>query len=806
MLIGTDGGGFSIVNVRDMQWQTYTHQNAGISNNKIWGVESDSQGNIWLGHYMGGASMLSKQIRNFHTIIGSDTSRYLSFPLVTAILKDKNNFLWIANDENGLLKTKGNKLIKEYRNELNANFEYGFDAVISLFEDSEGTLWIGTYKGGVSYLKNGKFHNLKHDTSNIASIPTNDIRAIAEDRNGDIWIATHGQGVCKLKRDRTGADLFLKTQLQENFHLNSDWCWDMEVGSDNILWICTSWGLEAFDIDNNKMLNKEIERDLNGYEFTWMNSVDCLEDGNVAITCRSGAYIYNPALRHVKKVTFPVLGFDPVSAVEDKNIIWFAGLKGIAKYNRDDTTCFFFNSQDGLQGDQFMKKSSFMDSDGYVYFGGTNGISYFHPDEININYLPPKVLFTQLQLINKEVSIDSEKSPLHTNINFQDKVRFTHDQNIFRICFAAQNYIQSERNEYKYKLKGFDETWQICNFSPEAVYMNLEPGDYTLLVQASNNDKVWNRKGAELKIKILPPWWNTIWFRTLMLISIVLTLLGIYNYRVQSIKQYNKKLEQKVAERTHEISMLAEELKAQNDQLQDKKEELTQINYTKDKFFSIIAHDLKNPMGVIIGFADLLNKSFDKYTEDKKKKFIETIANSSKNLLALLENLLEWSRSQSGRMPFEPKLININEVINENITTLKHHAKKKDISLNYHSENNTVAYADYNMINTVLRNLTSNAIKFTPHGGQINYSISELNNSIKISIQDSGIGMNEDQLQALFRIDKNNSTKGTDSEAGTGLGLILCKEFIDKHNGEIWAESTKGEGSTFNIVLPISHL
>ena len=231
--------------------------------------------------------------------------------------------------------------------------------------------------------------------------------------------------------------------------------------------------------------------------------------------------------------------------------------------------------------------------------------------------------------------------------------------------------------------------------------------------------------------------------------------------------------------------------------------ELKDLNATKDKFFSIIAHDLKNPFNTLMGFSELMLLNMDAYDKKQISEFINIIHTTSKNAYSLLENLLDWSRSQTGRIEIKPDIINLYSLVEENINLLKGIAGNKNISLINDVNSDTLAYADPNMINTVIRNLISNAIKYTSKGGNVTVS-SEVNGEFAvIHVSDSGIGIKAENIEKLFRIDVNYSTRGTEDEQGTGLGLILCKEFIQKNNGTIGVESTYGEGSRFTFRLPL---
>ncbi|MCF8402508.1 MAG: tetratricopeptide repeat protein [Bacteroidales bacterium] len=235
--------------------------------------------------------------------------------------------------------------------------------------------------------------------------------------------------------------------------------------------------------------------------------------------------------------------------------------------------------------------------------------------------------------------------------------------------------------------------------------------------------------------------------------------------------------------------------------LQSEKQ-LKEANAMKDKFFSIIAHDLKNPFSSILGFANLLYEAYDNFEERQRKNFIKNICEASENTFKLLQNLLEWSRTQTGNIEYRPEKIDINNLVNENISILRTSLKNKNLSVISEIPFNAVAMADENMIKTVVRNLLSNAIKFTKPGGEIKITVVKNEDYFKISVKDNGIGIEKENLAKLFRIDDQYRTIGTLNETGSGIGLLLCKEFVVKNKGEIKAESTKGVGSVFSFTLP----
>lgn len=231
-------------------------------------------------------------------------------------------------------------------------------------------------------------------------------------------------------------------------------------------------------------------------------------------------------------------------------------------------------------------------------------------------------------------------------------------------------------------------------------------------------------------------------------------------------------------------------------------EELRKLNATKDKFFSIIAHDLRSPFNSIMGFSQMLVDKVQDMDREKIEKMARLIYESSKMAMDLLMNLIEWSLSQSGRIEFHPEKIRIADVVKKIEPLFAQAARQKDIGIKIKIPFQQTAYADDVLLETILRNLLSNAIKFTHSGGEVIVSAEEQNSHVIVSVTDSGIGIPKNKLNKLFRIDEAVSTQGTNKEKGTGLGLILCREFVEKHGGKIWAESEKGEGSTFYFSLP----
>ncbi|WP_372795179.1 PAS domain S-box protein, partial [Lutibacter sp.] len=231
--------------------------------------------------------------------------------------------------------------------------------------------------------------------------------------------------------------------------------------------------------------------------------------------------------------------------------------------------------------------------------------------------------------------------------------------------------------------------------------------------------------------------------------------------------------------------------------------QLIKLNADKDRFISILAHDLKSPFNSILGFLDILKENIRTYEIEKTEKFLNIIYTSAKNTFNLLEDILIWARTNSGKLPFEQQKLKLSDCYEDVIKNLELTAKNKNCSINYFSEEEILVFADSNMLDTILRNLISNAIKFTNENGEISVYAEQDNSTAKITVSDNGVGISPDILSKLFDITEKISTEGTVGEKGTGLGLLLCKEFIEKHGGKIWVESELGKGSAFKFTLPL---
>lgn len=791
----------------------------------------DKAKNIWIGTSDEGLSS-STFNKNFNIYNRINPPIILQDERVKSIFEDSDGDLWIGYFIGGLdVVDKSRQNITNFKSLLKNPAEFKISTVFKIFEDSEKNIWIGTHSGGLQkYNKSTKIlTTYLNIPGNPNSISSNDIRDIDEDENGNLWITTHGGGLNKLDKNTEKFVVYRADYVNWSTGMIHDWLHNTLIDNRGNLWISSVDGVSIFNPKLNKFNGfKSVIGDLKSLSHSSVYQVFQDSKNNIWLATKNGLNLFNPKDSSFRKIGINEgLASGTVNAITEDALsnLWISTAKGLSKispYIGDSLSMdnikdkiINFDEQDGLQGNEYYDNSCFKTSEGIIYFGGINGINYFHPNQVENNPIKPLIYITDFKLNNKKVMLNNgndDRLILSKEITHTNEIELNYNENSLGFRFVALNYIKPNKNKYAYKLEGFNKDWQYIDNNNEIDYTNLNPGNYVLRVKAANNDGLWSEKPIELFIHIKPPFWQTWWFRTFIVVAILLIFTTFYQLRTRTLKQYQKVLESKVEERTIEIinknNLLQERQQRIEDQSKELKEsnlKLSELNKVKNRLFSIIGHDLKNPLNAIIGISDVLNSNWEKIERTEIAKLLGHINNSAKGTLGLLNNLLTWARSQSKIIQFNPEPTNINLLVEENKILLKELLKNKNISFENSVKAKKDVFIDQNMIDTVIRNLITNAIKFTPIGGGIKISSKNHNDSmIELIISDTGVGISEKNLLNLFKIDKKFSTLGTEGERGTGLGLVLCKEFIDKHKGRIWVESVLNKGSNFHFTIPVS--
>ncbi|MDI6402465.1 two-component regulator propeller domain-containing protein, partial [Balneolaceae bacterium ANBcel3] len=625
-----------------------------------------------------------------------------------------------------------------------------------------------------------------HDPDDPNSLSDNDIFVIHEDADGMMWVGTNGGGLNRVDPETGSVTRYVADPDDLNSIMNDDVRTIYEDQQGN-LWI-GSYNATLTRMDRDRSLFFHF--DINQGEFFFSAVIqDILEDqqGRLWLATRGGGLkLFDRERREVARsytVNEGLAGNMVHALVEDnQGMIWLTTNNGISRFDPERKAFQNYDDKSGVQRSDFFYGSRLMDRGGYIYFGGFNGFNRFHPDNIRISTEEHPVVFTDFLLYNRSVPIGPD-SPLDRHISLMDTLILPYDATVLTFRYSALNFSVVKGNRFAYMLDGFDDDWNYVGEQRVATYTNLSPGTYTLRVMATNNDGIWAKSPAEITLIITPPFWKTAWFISLSVIVVVLLLFAFYRLRVHAINAKNIELERKVEERTIELS---------------------ESNATKDKLLSIIGHDLNNVAFGMIGFVQLLKDSLEREETEEVKEYTNRLYSATMQFHDLLSDLLTWASSQSGRISHEPEWIQLKDLLEDILTHEESRAMNKKIQMELKLEDEqSRVYADPNMLSIVLRNLINNAVKFTHKGGRIGIWSRKNMEFMEITVEDNGVGMTSQQINDVLKEKKRTSTKGTENERGTGLGLSLCQDFVEKNGGTFRIESEQEKGSRFIFTVPM---
>ncbi len=818
---GSFGNGVFKIDPETLGYKHFVHNPAdpaSIAENSINCIFEDRSGTMWFGSFGAGISILDPQANKFTLFKNNPFNpNSLASSFIWTIFEASDSTIWLGSNAHGI--SCYNQIHKTFshfdHNPLDPT-SLSNSSVRKIYQDSKGRIWIGTDGGGLNLYNpdDRSFTCFLHDPADPTTISDNSVRAIYEDRHGNIWVGTMN-GLNMLKADQQSFKRFITITAEgETTGRNFIYSAIYQDRNDNLWYGTYGGGLCKMDPENGTcIIFSHDPEDPTTISDNIVFSIHEDEMGRFWIGTNSGLNMFYPGTGSFRRfgvneglANEVIYGILP----DDNNFIWLSTNMGIIRFNLETFQVKNFDMHDGLQSNEFNGGAYHRNREGKLYFGGVYGLNVIDPSGIEPVSNVTEVTLTKLEVLGKDVFIadvdleeEFEEDPNRIvefqgefysseNITYMEEIILEYKHRFFSIEFSALNNLQRGKLQYSYIMENLETEWNNAGTRNYVSYANMKAGSYLLKVVAENADGYRSDPPLMLRIIITPPFWRSWWFILLEVLVASSIAVMIYIYLVKSrtnrlLKHQNK-----------QISLA-------NEALRESEKNLMELNATKDKFFSIISHDLKNPFSSLLSISELMVDSFDDADKDDHRAGFRKINQSVKLLLSLLENLLTWSSSQRGKIKCDPVRFNLSKLIQENINLHKLSAEKKGIKLLSPLDDSIYAHGDREMINSVVRNLITNAVKFTDRDKKVEVIVRQKEMDIEVNVVDEGIGITRENMEKLFRIDKKIKSTGTAGEKGTGLGLIICKDFVEKNGGKITVLSKPGEGTTFRFTIPMAN-
>lgn len=725
-------------------------------------IYEDRDGDLWMGNPDG----LHKYDKNTGEVIHYDPAIYSRFRSsnilnkgdrsITAIYEDRGGRLWIGTKWTlNILDKSSGKVAFASRLIQSIHFKF-------IYEDRSETIWVGTTMGLIEYKPHSgivQYH--LSDANSPNTLSNKDINAIFEDHSGNIWVGTAG-GLNRYDRNSQSFTRFLvNRQVAAGLSNNNIIAIAETISNSSVkdtaakgqLWLATLEGIILFDPVNERAVNYTEDNGLAN------NSVVSMMSDN-------------------------------------QNNLWLGTLNGLSRFSPASSVFRNFHHIDGLHDYVFNFGAYHQNREGGMYFGGVNGVTYIHPDSISDASRIPEITLTSLRILDQDI-------PLDTTLAYKRQLSISQQDKVFSIGFATLNYTNIRKNQFAYKLEGFDNDWIYSGNRNKASYTNLSPGEYTFRVKGADPTGAWNETGTSIKIMITPPWWKTGWAYLAYLLFTAGLIYGTLRYQLNRERQ-----------------------RQQRELARVETEKLREIDRLKSRFFANISHEFRTPLTLITGPVEqMLSGQFKGNITEQYRMILR----NGNRLLRLINQLLDISRLEAGRLKLQACETEIVPFLQKVVSAFESLAVQKGIDLSLTAPAGShKAYIDHDKLEKIMNNLLSNACKFTEAGGKIvvqlsvdSYQLTVISdqlsinndrsgdgklttdNCLLITVKDSGIGIDAERLPHIFDRFYQVDDSQTRDQEGSGIGLALTKELVELHYGEITVESTPGRGSTFKVFLPL---
>lgn len=806
--VGSAGEGLFKFNYITEKIEAFTFDKAnhtGIKSNTILNIFEDQLGTLWIGTTNGIDKIIRNNKKFSHILNNKESSSYWENIYVEAIGESKDKRIWIGTMD-ALIEY--NRIIKD------THFYYipqpdmvrKRNRVISIACDNEDNIWTGTNWGIYKFNRQSKLFTKINIKENNKENEIFEIWNIYKDNQGNLWLGTP-EGLIFYNPKSRNYKQFIHDS-KDSTSISSNKVGAMLQDNDGFLWIATQNGINKLNIKNSKF--ERYTHDPNNPNSISNNLVFFIHEdkkSNLWIGTGDGLNIFNKKSKIFTcyKIPGSKANNNINGILEDKKgNLWLCTKNDISKFNPTTKAFKVYDYKDGIQI-EYSGSDCFKSSEGELMFGGINGVTTFFADSIVDNTEVPSIAITDFKVFNKSI-IPGKKSPLKEQIFTSKEIILNHNQSFFEFEFAALNFFKPEKNRYAYKLEGFDKDWIYAEEKRTATYANLIPGEYIFKVKGSNNDNIWNENETSIKVTILPAYWQTWWFKSLIIIGSIGSLISFISYRSKHAYKRQKELEATIKERTKELAQTTQNEITARKLVEKALKKAEKANKAKSDFLANMSHEIRTPLNGVLGMADILEKT---KLEPEQKELINTIQNSGSLLLSVLNNILDLSKVESGNWEIESSSFDLKKCIEDTLDLFSIKADQKGIELIYLIEKEvpSVVIGDGSKLRQVLVNLVENALKFTEKG-EIFIKVFLMNkvanpNDLEIGfvVQDTGIGIPEEKLSKLFQsfyqVDLSTSKK----YGGAGLGLAISRRLVELMGGNISVESRHGKGTLFSFSI-----
>lgn len=763
LLVGSDSG-LMLLDINSGECCLYLQDELNpesMSGRFVYPITKDAEGGIWIGTFYRGINYLSRNSSRFHNWHHSLYTNSVSGNVVSRLCEDNKGNIWIGSADGGLCQFNPNTRRFQH---FPLTGVRDADNINALFPDGKN-LWVGMYSKGVGYLdtETGKWIQIPIEGNENQSC-----YAILKDTKGRIWI-----GATQI--------LNLFNQEKQRFERVKDlkaWITDIEEDEYGDLWIATQGaGLFRYNPSTDNWQQYKNSGAETSLPHNHINSIKIADGNQVFIATPIGVTKYD----YDQDCFFSLGGFPngiSANSIEKSgDDLWISSNVGLILLKADGQTRNYTVS-DGLGENQFLPGSSLHSSNGKLYFGNVYGFSGVDPEAVGTKSTSPKMQFTGLTLINQPVEVGDRH--LSSSLNSINKLELDNSDHTFTIFFSALAYDNPKANKYQYKLEGFDKSWHESDGENGATYSNLPPGTYRFKVKGSNSDGVWNDEGISLEIVVKPVWYMTTLMKLLYLILALGVLLLLLRYILWRIETNHKR---------------------ELERISDNKEK--EMYRSKFSFFTVVAHEIRTPVSLIIGPLEKVMTSGEKFSNPVRQD-LQVIDRNAKRLLSLVNQLLDYKKVEDQSISFgfrhEKIIPQIESILNSFQSSFDQRGIKLETDF---PEPEMEVDVDPEAITKLISNLISNAMKFTKDLIRVGCKKVNGSDSFEISVYDNGIGISKENQDKVFKpfyqvLDNINEAKG-----GTGLGLSIVKSVVDAHGGDIKLESSIHQGSTFIVILPI---